>query len=127
MGQFISETTLESCIEQTLAKLLGDSGQAQQLIQTLRGYGYRFIGAVEVQREEGAASTGTREPPTPRGLSWRRSLAQGQRPVPPAGSWGRSSRLAGAQPCIQTAARPAGRHGPWSARRRAAPAHHPLL
>src|SRR5262249_20711482 len=44
-GQFISETTLESCIKRT-RQAIGDSGETQQLIQTRRGYGYRFIGAV---------------------------------------------------------------------------------
>src|SRR5712691_13241322 len=43
-AQFISETTLESCIKQ-VRQAIGDSGQAQQLIQTRRGYGYRLIGA----------------------------------------------------------------------------------
>jgi DNA-binding winged helix-turn-helix (wHTH) protein/class 3 adenylate cyclase/tetratricopeptide (TPR) repeat protein len=46
-GQCISETTLESCIKQT-RQAIGDSGQAQQLIETRRGYGYRFIGVVAV-------------------------------------------------------------------------------
>src|SRR5438132_13519920 len=44
--QFISDTTLESCIKQA-RQAIGDSGQAQQLIQTRRGYGYRFIGVAE--------------------------------------------------------------------------------
>src|SRR5207237_273348 len=48
--QFISDTTLESCIKQA-RQAIGDSGQAQQLIQTRRGYGYRFIGVVEEQPE----------------------------------------------------------------------------
>src|SRR5215831_1727717 len=46
--QFISEATLESCIKRT-RQAIGDSGQAQQRIQTLRGYGYRFLGVVEEQ------------------------------------------------------------------------------
>jgi DNA-binding winged helix-turn-helix (wHTH) protein/predicted ATPase/class 3 adenylate cyclase len=45
-GQFISDATLEGCI--TLARrAIGDSGRAQQLIQSRRGYGYRFVGAVQ--------------------------------------------------------------------------------
>src|SRR6266700_8331271 len=49
-GQFISETTLESCIK-AVRQAIGDSGHSQQLIQTSRGYGYRFIGAVKEQPE----------------------------------------------------------------------------
>jgi DNA-binding winged helix-turn-helix (wHTH) protein len=32
-----------------LVSVLGDSGLTQQLIQTRRGYGYRFVGTVEEQ------------------------------------------------------------------------------
>jgi predicted ATPase/DNA-binding winged helix-turn-helix (wHTH) protein/class 3 adenylate cyclase len=45
-SQFISDATLEGCI--TLARrAIGDSGRGQQLIQSRRGYGYRFVGPVE--------------------------------------------------------------------------------
>jgi DNA-binding winged helix-turn-helix (wHTH) protein len=44
--QFISEATLESTLR-AVRQAVGDSGRAQQLIQTLYGYGYRFIAAVE--------------------------------------------------------------------------------
>jgi DNA-binding winged helix-turn-helix (wHTH) protein len=45
-GQFISDATLEGCI--TLARrAIGDSGRAQWLIQSRRGYGYRFVGTVQ--------------------------------------------------------------------------------
>src|SRR5205823_2283450 len=65
-GQFISETTLESCIKRT-RQAIGDSGQAQQLIETRRGYGYRFIGTVEAcpDAPSGAASTGVLAPLRP--------------------------------------------------------------
>jgi DNA-binding winged helix-turn-helix (wHTH) protein len=43
---FISEATLESTLR-TVRQAIGDSGRAQQLIQTVYGYGYRFIGPVE--------------------------------------------------------------------------------
>ena len=43
---FISEATLESTLR-TVRQAIGDSGHAQQLIQTIYGYGYRFIAAVE--------------------------------------------------------------------------------
>ena len=49
-GQFISDATLEGCI--TLARrAIGDSGRAQQLIQSRRGYGYRFVGSVQEYAE----------------------------------------------------------------------------
>ena len=47
-GQFISEATLESCVR-LARQAVGDSGRAQRLLQTRRGYGYRFIGAVTVE------------------------------------------------------------------------------
>src|SRR6266700_7018278 len=65
-GQFLSETTLESCIKWT-RQAIGDSGHTQQLIQTRRGYGYRFIGAVEVCPDTPAGTGG--------GLAPRRSLS----------------------------------------------------
>jgi DNA-binding winged helix-turn-helix (wHTH) protein len=43
---FISEATLESTLR-AVRQAIGDSGRAQQLIQTVYGYGYRFVGAVE--------------------------------------------------------------------------------
>src|SRR5262245_6476973 len=65
-GQFISETTLESCIKRT-RQAIGDSGGTQQLIQTRRGYGYRFIGAVETCPDSSAdaASAGVLAPLRP--------------------------------------------------------------
>src|SRR5262244_4183663 len=49
-GLAISEATLESCLR--AARLaVGDSGQAQRIIQTQRGYGYRFVADVELLAE----------------------------------------------------------------------------
>src|SRR5262249_19806608 len=47
-GQFISDATIEGCIKRA-RQAMGDTGRAQQLIETRRGYGYRFVGAVEEQ------------------------------------------------------------------------------
>src|SRR5262249_9497792 len=47
-AQFISDATIEGCIKRA-RQAIGDTGQAQQLIETRRGYGYRFVGAVEEQ------------------------------------------------------------------------------
>jgi TolB-like protein/DNA-binding winged helix-turn-helix (wHTH) protein/Flp pilus assembly protein TadD len=44
--QFISQATLEGVIR-TVRQVVGDSGQAQGIIQTVHGYGYRFVAAVE--------------------------------------------------------------------------------
>jgi TolB-like protein/DNA-binding winged helix-turn-helix (wHTH) protein/Flp pilus assembly protein TadD len=46
-GQFISHATLEGVIR-ALRRAVGDSGQAQNIIQTLHGYGYRFVAEVVV-------------------------------------------------------------------------------
>ncbi len=51
--QFISDAALESAIR-AARQALGDSGRAQQYIQTLHGHGYRFIAAVDVW--QGAAT-----------------------------------------------------------------------
>jgi DNA-binding winged helix-turn-helix (wHTH) protein len=52
--QFVSESVLTSCML-VVRQSLGDSGQAQQLIKTVRGRGYRFLLPVEEQTEpEGA-------------------------------------------------------------------------
>jgi DNA-binding winged helix-turn-helix (wHTH) protein len=45
--QFISDATLDSTLRE-VRRVIGDSGHGQQMIQTLRGHGYRFIAAVEV-------------------------------------------------------------------------------
>src|SRR5262245_17605792 len=44
-GQFISDATIESCVKH-VRQAIGDTGRAQAFIQTRRGYGYRFVGAV---------------------------------------------------------------------------------
>jgi DNA-binding winged helix-turn-helix (wHTH) protein len=45
--QFISDATIEGCI--TLARqAIGDRGRVPRLIESRRGYGYRFVGTVTV-------------------------------------------------------------------------------
>ncbi len=46
--QFITDATIESCIKH-VRQAIGDDGRAQKLIQTRRGFGYRFVGEVEEQ------------------------------------------------------------------------------
>jgi pentatricopeptide repeat protein len=58
-GQFISQATLEGVIR-TVRQAVGDSGQTQGIIQTLHGYGYRFVAGVE---ERPTKCVGKEEPP----------------------------------------------------------------
>jgi TolB-like protein/DNA-binding winged helix-turn-helix (wHTH) protein/Flp pilus assembly protein TadD len=51
-GQFISQATLEGVIR-SVRQAVGDSGQAQSIIQTLHGYGYRFVAGVEERQPQG--------------------------------------------------------------------------
>jgi len=49
-GRFVSETAVTSRIKQA-RQAIGDNGQAQRLIRTLHGHGYRFVGpAREVEQ-----------------------------------------------------------------------------
>src|SRR6516162_2864350 len=57
-GLAISDATLESCLR-AVRGTVGDSGQAQRIIQTQRGYGYRFVADVALLPEE------TATPPLP--------------------------------------------------------------
>src|SRR5262245_18275500 len=50
-GYAISDATLESCLR-AVRVTVGDSGQAQRIIQTQRGYGYHFVANVELLPEE---------------------------------------------------------------------------
>jgi DNA-binding winged helix-turn-helix (wHTH) protein len=42
-GRFVSETAVNSRIKQA-RQAVGDDGQAQRLIRTVHGRGYRFVG-----------------------------------------------------------------------------------
>ena len=57
-GLAISDATLESCLR-AVRLTVGDSGQAQRIIQTQRGYGYRFVAELDTLPEE------TSPPPLP--------------------------------------------------------------
>src|SRR5262245_22381001 len=46
-GLAISDAALESCLR-AVRLTVGDSGQAQRIIQTQRGYGYRFVAALAI-------------------------------------------------------------------------------
>jgi len=53
-GLAISDATLESCLR-AVRGTVGDSGQAQRIIQTQRGYGYRFVADVELLPDDMSA------------------------------------------------------------------------
>jgi pimeloyl-ACP methyl ester carboxylesterase len=57
-GRFVSETAVTSRIKQA-RQAIGDNGQAQRLIRTVHGHGYRFVGPA---REAGPAATPRDEP-----------------------------------------------------------------
>jgi DNA-binding winged helix-turn-helix (wHTH) protein len=62
--RYISEATLDHRVMQA-RQAIGDSGQTQRAIQTLRGRGYRFVGTVEECLAPLSPS-----PPLPRLPSW---------------------------------------------------------
>ena len=66
--QFISESTLESTLR-AVRQAIGDSGRAQQLIQTVYGYGYRVIAAVEVCTDVPPGRSGEAPQPLPGSVS----------------------------------------------------------
>ena len=59
--QFVSEATLSSCIR-AVRKAVRDSGRVQRVIQTLHGRGFRFVAAIEGDRQEWRGSA---VPPNP--------------------------------------------------------------
>lgn len=63
-GQFVGDDALERCIR-VMRRALGDTRSAPQLIQTIRGRGYRFMAPVEVRRPDAPGDEGQAAPPTP--------------------------------------------------------------
>ena len=61
--QFVSDATLDSCIAEA-RQAVGDSGRSQRIIQTRRGYGYRFVAAVEVHSQLPSEDDGSPAPAT---------------------------------------------------------------
>jgi DNA-binding winged helix-turn-helix (wHTH) protein len=83
--QFISDAALESALR-GVRQAIGDSGRAQQLIQTLHGHGYRFIADVTIRPEASPGREADAGPPPPAPAT---KLAQNgtevlSPPVPPA-------------------------------------------
>ena len=80
--RFISDATIESCIKH-VRQAIGDDGRGQKLIQTRRGFGYRFVGKVEEQSapmsKEAIAETSPRPVPTQSGADEPLSAPQAER------------------------------------------------
>src|SRR5262245_41750993 len=103
-GQFVSEDALERCIREA-RRALADTRQASQLIQTIRGRGYRFLVPVEVRRldasdGEGPTAPGTAQSPVPQALDG----AKMDNPSVPGHEGGNTRRL--------TLSAPEGEHKP---------------
>src|SRR6266478_7561237 len=49
-AQAVSDATIENCLK-AIRQAIGDNGQAQRLIETRYGQGYRFIAAVTMSSE----------------------------------------------------------------------------
>src|SRR5215475_165108 len=63
-GLAISDATLESCLR-AVRLTVGDSGQAQRIIQTQRGHGYRFVADVTIETSRRGVPKSTSSPPIP--------------------------------------------------------------
>ncbi len=53
-GRIVSEATLTNCIK-LARQAIGDSGEQQSLIRTVRGHGYRFVGDLQADDQNGTA------------------------------------------------------------------------
>ena len=73
-GQFISQATLEGVIR-AVRQAVGDSGQTQGIIQTLHGYGYRFVADVQ---ERPPRQRGEEESPAPALIALPKASASAQ-------------------------------------------------
>ncbi|HEX9870181.1 MAG TPA: AAA family ATPase, partial [Candidatus Tectomicrobia bacterium] len=63
-GQFVGDDALERCVR-VARRAIGDTRHAPQLIQTIRGRGYRFMASVEVRQPEALSDEGPAAPPIP--------------------------------------------------------------
>ena len=95
--QFISDAVLESTIR-AVRRALGDDSHTQSYIQTLRGYGYRFVAIVEERAEAGLGETsppgGASQAAAVRAMPEPASLPVSLSPTPPAHVFGREGEFA---------------------------------
>jgi class 3 adenylate cyclase/predicted ATPase len=73
----VSDTTLNSCVKEA-RKAVGDTGDAQRVIQTLHRHGFRFVPAVELEDDHASA-----QPLTPPGRALPAIRAQDETPSGP--------------------------------------------
>ena len=64
-GRFVGEAALTSRIK-AARRALGDDGESQRYIRTVRGRGYQFIGTLHPTRQVAAGGTEPLSPPPPR-------------------------------------------------------------
>jgi len=62
-GRVVSDAALDSRIK-SARQAIGDSGASQELIRTIRGRGFRFVGEVDQDRGEAAGKRATTAAPT---------------------------------------------------------------
>src|SRR5262249_31417109 len=55
-AQAVSDATIENCLK-AIRQAIGDNGQAQRLIETRYGQGYRFVAAVTMSPDAGGRQT----------------------------------------------------------------------
>src|SRR5215207_631872 len=63
-GRFVSEAAVTSRIKQA-RRAVGDDGQAQRVIRTVHGRGYRFIGTIRAEDERAQAVPAETDPHPP--------------------------------------------------------------
>ncbi len=80
-GREVSDATLSNHVK-IARKVLGDSGELQRTIQTVRGRGYQFIAPVVEVAEDGAGSGEVRAPVPPIGHPDRPLRRIWRRPLP---------------------------------------------
>src|SRR5262245_51314662 len=85
-GEFVTEAALTRCLK-VLRRTVGDDGGRQHIIQTVRGYGYRFVAIVETpstppnappRSDSGAALASVRPGAGPTGFTPGRPCPQCQ-------------------------------------------------
>src|SRR5215510_14666214 len=54
----VSDATIDNCLK-AVRRVIGDTGQAQRLIETRYGHGYRFVAAVTMSPDDGAPTVST--------------------------------------------------------------------
>ena len=78
-GRFVSDATVSSCIK-SARKALGDNGQQQTMIRTIRGRGLQFCATVEFRRSRSGSRSASRSVATASAAGGPAPGRRGQRP-----------------------------------------------